>query len=188
MCPCIRHPSTAASGRAAEKWTKSSGWPRWSVSGVRRRPNRRYAGPLSLATGQPALTYFVVPRQIVEEETAKRIELMVNKRVDEELERRKDEIEMEVTRRVEAAKAQMEQEMMAELERRRAQAREDERQREVGFGRLGPPVRESARACARFVFAGAAGRIAGCIFRACVIGLDASHGVGQHKTAHPLIL
>lgn len=126
--------------------------------------------PARTGYGQPAFTlFYLVPRQIVEEETAKRIELMVNKRVDEELERRKDEIEMEVTRRVEAAKAQMEQEMMAELERRRAQAREDERQREVGFGRLGPPVRESARACARFVFAGAAGRIGGCIFRACVI-------------------
>lgn len=63
--------------------------------------------------------------------------MLVKKRVDEELERRKDEIELEVTRRVEAAKQQMEQEMMAELERRRAQAREDERQREVGFGRMG---------------------------------------------------
>lgn len=59
--------------------------------------------------------------------------MLVKRRVDEELERRKDEIEAEVTRRVEAAKQQMEQEMMAELERRREKAREDERKREVGF-------------------------------------------------------
>lgn len=59
--------------------------------------------------------------------------MLVKRRVDEELERRKDEIEAEVTRRVEAAKQQMEQEMMAELERRREKAREDERIREVGF-------------------------------------------------------
>lgn len=65
--------------------------------------------------------------------------MLVKRRVDEELERRKDEIEAEVTRRVEAAKQQMEQEMMTELERRREKAREDERKREVGFalGRAG---------------------------------------------------
>lgn len=84
--------------------------------------------------------------QIVEEEAAKRIELLVKRRVDEELERRKDEIELEVTRRVESAKQQMEQEMMAELERRRAQAREDERKREVGF------VASNAAAKKLFVF------------------------------------
>lgn len=59
--------------------------------------------------------------------------MLVKRRVDEELEKRKDEIELEVTRRVEAAKQQMEQEMMAELERRREKAREDERKREVGL-------------------------------------------------------
>lgn len=61
--------------------------------------------------------------------------MLVKRRVDEELERRKDEIEAEVTRRVEAAKQQMEQEMMTELERRREKAREDERKREVGLAR-----------------------------------------------------
>lgn len=53
--------------------------------------------------------------------------------MEEELEKRKDEIENEVERRVEAAKKQMEQEMMVELEKRREQARFEERKREVGF-------------------------------------------------------
>uniref|UniRef100_A0A182SS60 Uncharacterized protein n=1 Tax=Anopheles maculatus TaxID=74869 RepID=A0A182SS60_9DIPT len=70
---------------------------------------------------------------MIEEEAAKRIELLVKKRVEEELEKRKDEIEMEVQRRVEAAKKQMEQEMMLELEKRREQAREEERRREVSI-------------------------------------------------------
>lgn len=70
---------------------------------------------------------------MVEEETARRIELLVKKRVDEELERRKDEIDQEVKRRVEAAKAEMEKELMLELEKRREQAREDERKREVNM-------------------------------------------------------
>lgn len=69
--------------------------------------------------------------QVIEEEAAKRIELLVKKRVEEELEKRKDEIELEVTKRVEAAKKQMEREMMIELEKRREQAREEERKREV---------------------------------------------------------
>lgn len=58
---------------------------------------------------------------------------MVKKRVEEELEKRKDEIELEVARRVEAAKKQMEQEMMIELEKRREAAREEERKREVNI-------------------------------------------------------
>lgn len=70
---------------------------------------------------------------MIEEEAAKRIELIVNKRVQEELEKRKDEIESEVAKRVEAAKKQMEREMMIELEKRREQAREEERKREVGL-------------------------------------------------------
>lgn len=70
---------------------------------------------------------------MVEEEAAKRIELLVKRRVDEELDRRKDEIEAEVSKRVEAAKRQMEHEMMVELEKRREAAREEERKREVGF-------------------------------------------------------
>lgn len=59
--------------------------------------------------------------------------MLVKRRVDEELEKRKDEIELEVSKRVEAAKKQMEQEMMIELEKRREMAREEERKREVGF-------------------------------------------------------
>lgn len=41
---------------------------------------------------------------MVEEETAKRVEQLVAERVQQELERRKDEIEAEVLRRVEEAK------------------------------------------------------------------------------------
>lgn len=69
--------------------------------------------------------------QLVEEEAQKRIELLVKKRVEEELEKRKDEIELEVAKRVESAKRQMEAEMMLELERRKAQALEEQRKREV---------------------------------------------------------
>lgn len=53
--------------------------------------------------------------------------------MEEELEKRKDEIEMEVAKRVEAAKIQMEREMMIELEKRRENAREEERKREVNI-------------------------------------------------------
>ena len=65
----------------------------------------------------------------------------MKRRVEEELEKRKDEIELEVAKRVEAAKKQMEKEMMIELEKRREQIRDDERKREVcthkqGFGTL----------------------------------------------------
>ena len=69
--------------------------------------------------------------QVIEEEAAKRIEMLVKRRVEEELEKRKDEIELEVAKRVEAAKMQMEHEMMLELEKRREAAREEERKREV---------------------------------------------------------
>lgn len=70
---------------------------------------------------------------MVEDESARRIEMLVKKRVEEELERRKDEIDQEVTRRVEAAKAEMEKELMLELEKRREMAREEERKREVNM-------------------------------------------------------
>ena len=70
--------------------------------------------------------------KIIEEEASKRIELLVKRRVEEELEKRRDEIELEVKRRVEQAKVEMEREMMLELERRREQIREEERRREVG--------------------------------------------------------
>lgn len=70
---------------------------------------------------------------MIEDEAARRIEFMVKRRVEEELEKRKDEIETEVARRVEAAKIQMEREMMLELEKRRETAREEERKREVNI-------------------------------------------------------
>lgn len=57
--------------------------------------------------------------------------MLVKKRVEEELEKRKDEIELEVSKRVEAAKKQMEREMMLELEKRREEIRDEERKREV---------------------------------------------------------
>lgn len=60
----------------------------------------------------------------------------MKRRVEEELEKRKDEIELEVSKRVEAAKKQMEHEMMIELEKRRELAREEERKREVGVAIL----------------------------------------------------
>lgn len=68
---------------------------------------------------------------MVEEEAAKRIELLVKKRVEEELEKRKDEIEQEVAKRVEEAKRKMEKEMMEELERQREQQRCEELARQV---------------------------------------------------------
>lgn len=71
--------------------------------------------------------------QTIEDEASKRIEFLVKKRVEEELERRKDEIELEVSKRVEAAKIQMEQELMLELEKRRETAREEDRKREVNI-------------------------------------------------------
>lgn len=74
--------------------------------------------------------------QIIEDEAAKRIEMLVKRRVEEELEKRKDEIEQEVNKRVEAAKKKMEREMMIELEKRREQARAEEQKREVGFPKL----------------------------------------------------
>lgn len=69
--------------------------------------------------------------QVVEEEAAKRIELLVKKRVEEELEKRKDEIEQEVAKRVEEAKRKMEKEMMEELERQREQQKREELARQV---------------------------------------------------------
>lgn len=71
--------------------------------------------------------------QMVEEEATRRIEMLVKKRVEEELERRRAEIEQEVSRRVEEAKAKMEKELILELEQRREAAREEERKREVGY-------------------------------------------------------
>lgn len=70
---------------------------------------------------------------MVEDETARRIEMLVQKRVEEELAKRKDAIDEEVNRRVEATKAEMERELTLELERRRELIREEERKREVNM-------------------------------------------------------
>ena len=56
---------------------------------------------------------------------------MVAKRVEEELERRREEIEAEVLRRVEEAKKIMEAKMMEEMERRKQEQLEEARRREV---------------------------------------------------------
>ena len=61
----------------------------------------------------------------------KRIEELVAIRVEEELEKRKDEIEKEVLRRVEEAKKVMEETMMLELEQRKQEQLEEARKREV---------------------------------------------------------
>lgn len=76
---------------------------------------------------------YIFSLKVIEDEAARRIEFLVKRRVEEELEKRKDEIENEVARRVEAAKVQMEREMMIELEKRREAAREEERKREVNI-------------------------------------------------------
>ena len=53
------------------------------------------------------------------------------KRVEEELERRKDEIEAEVLKRVEEAKRLMEEQMLQELEKKRKEQEEEQKKREV---------------------------------------------------------
>lgn len=59
------------------------------------------------------------------------------KRVEEELEKRKDEIEREVLRRVEEAKRIMEKQLLEELERQRQAELAAQKAREVTLGRLG---------------------------------------------------
>ena len=56
---------------------------------------------------------------------------LVDQRVQEELERRKEEIEAEVHRRVEEAKRIMEQQLLEEMERKKQEREEDERRKEV---------------------------------------------------------
>lgn len=88
---------------------------------------------------------------MVEEETQKRIELLIKKRVDTILESRKYEIEEEIKKRVswdalklfrnlidiyfkvEVAKQEMERELMKDLEKRREERYNEEKRREVGF-------------------------------------------------------
>lgn len=67
----------------------------------------------------------------IEDAANKRIEELVAKRVAEELERRRDEIEAEVLRRVEEAKKIMEAEMLQEMERRKQEQLEEAKRREV---------------------------------------------------------
>ena len=67
----------------------------------------------------------------IEVMTNERIEQMVAKRVEEELERRKEEIETEVLRRVSEARVIMEQQMMEELEKRRQDQLAESKRREV---------------------------------------------------------
>lgn len=59
------------------------------------------------------------------------MEVLVSQRVQEELEKRKDEIEAEVKRRVEMAKQVMEKELLSEMERRRASEIESQKRKEV---------------------------------------------------------
>jgi len=72
----------------------------------------------------------------IEVETNKRIEELVARRVEEELERRRDQIEEEVLRRVEEAKKVMEEQMMKELEIKKKEQLEEARKREVFFKSL----------------------------------------------------
>lgn len=65
------------------------------------------------------------------------MEELVAKRVEEELEKRKDEIEREVLRRVEEAKRIMERQLLEELERQRQAELAAQKAREVTLGRLG---------------------------------------------------
>lgn len=64
------------------------------------------------------------------------MEELVAKRVEEELEKRKDEIEREVLRRVEEAKRIMERQLLEELERQRQAELAAQKAREVTLGRL----------------------------------------------------
>ena len=64
------------------------------------------------------------------------MEELVAKRVEEELEKRKDEIEREVLRRVEEAKRIMERQLLEELERQRQAELTAQKAREVTLGRL----------------------------------------------------
>lgn len=74
--------------------------------------------------------------KVIEAAAAERIEELVDRRVKEELERRRDEIETEVLRRVEEAKNLMEQQMMEELEKRKQEQLRETERREVRINSL----------------------------------------------------
>lgn len=63
------------------------------------------------------------------------MEELVARRVEEELEKRRDEIEREVLRRVEEAKRIMEAQLLQELERQRQAELSAQKAREVTLGR-----------------------------------------------------
>ena len=72
----------------------------------------------------------------IELKANERIEELVAKRVEEELERRREEIETEVLKRVEEAKRIMEKQMMEELEKRKQEQMAEAERREVRISRL----------------------------------------------------
>lgn len=69
--------------------------------------------------------------KLIEEEVARRVDSIVKQRVEEELSKRQDEIEAEVSRRVEEAKQAMEKQMLAEFEKERQQRIEEQKLQEV---------------------------------------------------------
>lgn len=111
-----------------EKWTRQKDQQKWNGNEGKKKQNKRCINIFFFSL-------FIYNRRInfkiIEDEAAKRIELLVKRRVEEELEKRKDEIEQEVSKRVDVAKKKMERELMIELEKRREKAREEEQKREV---------------------------------------------------------
>ena len=71
--------------------------------------------------------------KFIEEETHRRIEDIVNKRVEEELAKRKIDIDEEVMKKVEEAKKHVEQHLHIEYERKEEEILEKYKIKEVGF-------------------------------------------------------
>ena len=69
--------------------------------------------------------------KLIEDEVATRVEALVSERVEEELKKRRDEIEAEVLKRVEEVKQHMEKEMLAEMQRQREKELADQKAKEV---------------------------------------------------------
>lgn len=72
-----------------------------------------------------------VEAKLIEGETKKRIEELVNQRVEQEIERRKEAIEAEILRRVDEAKRAMEEQLLQEIEREKARMIEEARRKQV---------------------------------------------------------
>ena len=70
--------------------------------------------------------------KFIEEETHRRIEDIVNKRVEEELAKRKIDIDEEVMKKVEEAKKHVEQHLQIEYERKQEEIVEKYKEKEVG--------------------------------------------------------